>query len=872
MRFEKLTVKSREALAEAQTLAQRAGHPEVGTEHLLQALLDQKDGAVPAVLEAARVSVDRVRSLLDQRLKSLPKVSGRRQTVLSPAVSEILEHAEVEADRLHDEYVSTEHMVLGALDPAVTSEMGRILREAGATRESIYHALLEVRGGQNVTTPDPEDKYEALAKYTRDLTDAARKGTLDPVIGRDDEIRRVIQVLSRRTKNNPVLIGEPGVGKTAIAEGLAQRIVSGDVPEGLKERRVLALDLGALLAGAQYRGQFEERLKSVLKEVQRAEGQVILFIDELHTLVGAGAAEGALDASNLLKPALARGELHCIGATTLDEYRKRIEKDAALERRFQPVFVSEPSVEQTIAILRGLRERYENYHKVKIQDAALVAAAQLSHRYITDRQLPDKAIDLVDEAASRLRIEIDSVPVEIDTLERRKRQLEIERLALKRDKDEGAKARRSLIEKEMEDADAELKRLKAHWERERAVVQKINDARARTEALRVEEQQAERGGDLERVARIRHGELPRLQSELQEHTAKLAEVQKDLKLLKEEVDEEDIAEVVARWTGIPVSKLLEGEIQKLLHMEDRLRERVVGQEQAVRAVSDAIRRARAGLQDPNRPLGSFLFLGPTGVGKTELARALAEFLFDDEKAMIRVDMSEYQEKHTVARLIGSPPGYVGFEEGGQLTELVRRRPYSVVLLDEIEKAHTDVANVLLQIFEDGRLTDGQGRTVDFKNTLVIMTSNIGSDLIMELQGRSADEMRPALMRAIQVHFRPELVNRIDEILIFEPLRPEELREIARLEVRKVERRLRERELALVVEDEVLDLLAREGYDPVFGARPLRRVIERRLQNPLAQAILRGEFHPGDTVHVARGPSDEAPLRFERAERREPVTA
>jgi len=872
MRFEKLTVKSREALAEAQTLAERAGHPEVGTEHLLQALLDQKDGAVPAVLEAALVSVDRVRSLLDQRLKSLPKVSGRRQTVLSPAVSEILEHAEVEADRLHDEYVSTEHMALASLDPAVTSEMGRILREAGATRESIYHALLEVRGGQNVTSPDPEDKYEALAKYTRDLTDAARKGTLDPVIGRDDEIRRVIQVLSRRTKNNPVLIGEPGVGKTAIAEGLAQRIVSGDVPEGLKERRVLALDLGALLAGAQYRGQFEERLKSVLKEVQRAEGQVILFIDELHTLVGAGAAEGALDASNLLKPALARGELHCIGATTLDEYRKRIEKDAALERRFQPVFVAEPSVEQTIAILRGLRERYENYHKVKIQDAALVAAAQLSHRYITDRQLPDKAIDLVDEAASRLRIEIDSVPVEIDTLERRKRQLEIERLALKREKDEGAKARRSLIEKEMEGADVELKRLKAHWERERAVVQKINDARARTEALRVEEQQAERGGDLERVARIRHGELPRLQTELQEHTAKLAEVQKDLKLLKEEVDEEDIAEVVARWTGIPVSKLLEGEIQKLLHMEDRLKERVVGQEQAVRAVSDAIRRARAGLQDPNRPLGSFLFLGPTGVGKTELARALAEFLFDDEKAMIRVDMSEYQEKHTVARLIGSPPGYVGFEEGGQLTELVRRRPYSVVLLDEIEKAHTDVANVLLQIFEDGRLTDGQGRTVDFKNTLVIMTSNIGSDLIMELQGRSADEMRPALMRAIQVHFRPELVNRIDEILIFEPLRPEELREIARLEVRKVERRLRERELALVVEDEVLDLLAREGYDPVFGARPLRRVIERRLQNPLAQAILRGEFRAGDTVRVARGPSEEAPLQFERAERREPVTA
>ena len=872
MRFEKLTVKSREALAEAQTLAGRAGHPEVGTEHLLQALLDQKDGAVPAVLESARVSIARVRSLLEERLKSLPKVTGRRQTVLSPAVAEVLEHAEVEAERLHDEYVSTEHMVLASLDPAVTSEMGRILREAGATRESLYHALLEVRGGQNVTSPDPEDRYEALAKYTRDLTEAARKGTLDPVIGRDEEIRRVIQVLSRRTKNNPVLIGEPGVGKTAIAEGLAQRVVSGDVPEGLKERRVLALDLGALLAGAQYRGQFEERLKSVLKEVQRGEGQIILFIDELHTLVGAGAAEGALDASNLLKPALARGELHCIGATTLDEYRKRIEKDAALERRFQPVFVSEPSVEATIAILRGLRERYENFHKVKIQDAALVAAAQLSHRYITDRQLPDKAIDLVDEAASRLRIEMDSMPAEIDTLERRKRQLEIERLALKRERDEGAKTRRGLIEKEMEGVEVELKRLREHWERERAVVQKISDVRARVEALRVEEQQAERSSDLERVARIRHGDLPKLQRELAEHTAKLAEVQRDLKLLKEEVDEEDIAEVVARWTGIPVSKLLEGEIQKLLQMEERLGERVVGQEAAVRAVSDAIRRARAGLQDPNRPLGSFLFLGPTGVGKTELARALAEFLFDDERAMIRVDMSEYQEKHAVSRLVGSPPGYVGYEEGGQLTEAVRRRPYSVVLLDEIEKAHPNVANVLLQIFEDGRLTDAQGRTVDFKNTLVILTSNIGSDLILEMQGRSAEEMRPSLLRAIQGHFRPELINRIDEILIFEPLDAEALREIVRLEVRKVERRLRDREITLIVENDVLDVLAREGYDPVFGARPLRRLIERRVQNPLAQGILKSEFRPGDRIRVLLGQSDEAPLRFEREERREPVHA
>ncbi len=870
MRFDKFTTKSQEALAEAQRLAERAGHPEVGTEHVLEALLDQKGGAVVPVLEAARVDVDRIRRALEGRFRELPKVSGGRQTVLSPSVASMLEHAEVEAERLRDEYVSTEHFLLGALDPAVTSEMGRILREAGATRESVYHALLSVRGGEQVSTPDPEETYQALTKYARDLTEAARKGSLDPVIGRDDEIRRVIQVLSRRTKNNPVLIGEPGVGKTAIAEGLAQRIVSGDVPEGLKSRRVLALDLGALLAGAQYRGQFEERLKSVLKEVTRSEGQVILFIDELHTLVGAGAAEGALDASNLLKPALARGELHCIGATTLDEYRKRIENDAALERRFQPVFVSEPTVEQTIAILRGLRERYENFHKVKIQDAALVAAAVLSHRYLTDRQLPDKAIDLVDEAASRLRIEMDSMPAEIDTLERRRRQLEIERLALKRERDDGAKACRGLIEQEIAETEKDLKRLKEHWEREKAAVAKINEGRAQMEALRNEEQQAERAGDLERVARIRHGDMPRVQKQLAADTAALAAIQKDLKLLKEEVDEEDIAEVVARWSGIPVQRLLESELAKLLHMEDRLRERVVGQDAAVRAVSDAVRRARAGLQDPTRPLGSFLFLGPTGVGKTELARALAEFLFDDERAMIRVDMSEYQEKHSVARLIGSPPGYVGYEEGGQLTEAVRRRPYAVILLDEVEKAHPDVAHVLLQIFEDGRLTDGQGRTVDFKNAIVILTSNIGSDLILEAEGATAEELRQPLMGALRAHFRPELINRIDEILIFEPLGRDELREIVRLELAKVERRLRDRELTLDVATAVLDRLAVEGYDPVFGARPLRRVIERRVQNPLAQAILRGEFHPGDHVHVSVGPDDEAPFVLERAEKREEV--
>jgi ATP-dependent Clp protease ATP-binding subunit ClpB len=872
MHLERLTTKSREALADAQSLAERQGHPEVGTEHLLQALIEQKGGAVLPVLQGANVSLEAIRKGLDERFRSLPKVSGRRQTVLSQGIGEILEHAEVEAERLRDEYVSTEHFLLAALDPAVTSEMGRILREAGATRESIYHALLNVRGGESVSSPDPEEKYEALAKYARDLTAMARKGSLDPVIGRDDEIRRVIQVLSRRTKNNPVLIGEPGVGKTAIAEGLAQRIVSGDVPEGLKSRRILALDLGALLAGAQYRGQFEDRLKSVLKEVTRSEGEVILFIDELHTLVGAGAAEGALDASNLLKPALARGELHCIGATTLDEYRKRIEKDAALERRFQPVFVSEPTVDQTIAILRGLRERYENFHKVKIQDAALVAAAVLSNRYLPDRQLPDKAIDLVDEAASRLRIEMDSMPLEIDTLERKSRQLEIERLALKREKNEAGKNRRTAIEHEIAETEAEVKRLREHWERERAAVSKINQARAQVEALRTEEQQAERSGDLEKVARIRHGDLPKLRAQLDKDTAALALIQKDLKLMKEEVDEEDIAEVVARWSGIPVQRLLESELQKLLHMEDRLKERVVGQDAAVRAVSDAVRRARAGLQDPNRPLGSFLFLGPTGVGKTELARALAQFLFDDERAMIRIDMSEYQEKHSVARLIGSPPGYVGYEEGGQLTEAVRRRPYCVVLLDEIEKAHPDVAHILLQIFEDGRLTDGQGRTVDFKSTIVILTSNIGSDLILEAEGEHAEVMRPRLLAALRDHFRPELINRIDEILVFEPLSAEALREIVRLELRKVERRLQDRELRLEVDTPVLDVLAREGYDPVFGARPLRRLIERRVQNPLAQAILRGEFRPGDTVHVGLGKDADADFRLGRASAREAVGA
>jgi ATP-dependent Clp protease ATP-binding subunit ClpB len=874
MRFEKLTHRSQEALADAEARASRDGHPEVRPEHLLHSLLEQKDGAVPAVLSAASVDVGRLRKAVDSKLARLPKVSGQRQVVLAPALSRVLEQSFQEAEHLHDEFVSTEHLLLAMLDghgePGSAGDAGQLLRDAGASREAVYHALLQVRGGEQVTGPDPEEKYQALAKYARDLTESARQGKLDPVIGRDDEIRRVIQVLSRRTKNNPVLIGEPGVGKTAIAEGLAQRIVSGDVPEGLRSRRLLALDLGSLLAGAQYRGQFEERLKSVLKEVTRAAGQVILFIDELHTLVGAGASEGALDASNLLKPALARGELHCVGATTLDEYRKRIEKDAALERRFQPVLVGEPTVDQTIAILRGLRERYETFHKVKIQDGALVAAATLSHRYLPDRQLPDKAIDLVDEAASRLRIEIDSLPVEIDTLERRKRQLEIERLALKREKDPASAARRRAIEEEMAEADRELARLRAHWEKERARIQTIHEIRERIESLKSEQQRAERAGDLERVARLRHGDLPKLDKQLAAETAALAALQAGMKILKEEVDEEDIAEVVARWSGIPVQRLLEGEAEKLLQMEDRLRERVVGQDRAVLAVSDAVRRARAGLQDPNRPLGSFLFLGPTGVGKTELARALAEFLFDDERAMVRIDMSEYMEKHAVARLIGSPPGYVGYEEGGQLTEAVRRRPYAVILFDEIEKAHPDVGHVLLQVLEDGRLTDGQGRAVEFKNVLVVMTSNIGSDLILE-EGGGGERMRARLLESLRGHFRPELLNRIDEILIFEPLSAEALERIVTLELRKVERRLRDRGLTLRADPDVLAALAREGYDPVYGARPLRRLIERLVQNPLARRILQGEFHAGDTIRVRIGETrgaggmESEGFRFERVE-------
>src|SRR6266540_4337552 len=847
MDLNKLTLKSQEALQAAQELARSRNHQLVEPAHVLSAVVADPEGVVFPLLQKLgqfpRLLRDRAEEILDR----IPKVYGSQEDLyLSAATRHVLERAFTEAAALSDDYVSTEHLFLALLEGA--TDVARLLREAGIARDKVLSALVEIRGHQRVTDQTPEDKYQALERYGRDLTDLARKGKLDPVIGRDDEIRRVIQVLSRRTKNNPVLIGEPGVGKTAIVEGLAQRIESGDVPESLRDRRVIGLDIGALLAGSKYRGEFEERLKAVLNEIKDAGGQVILFIDELHTIVGAGAAEGAVDAANLLKPMLARGELRAVGATTLDEYRKHIEKDAALERRFQPVMVDEPDVADTIAILRGLKERYEVHHGVRITDAAIVAAATLSARYIADRFLPDKAIDLIDEAASRLKIEIDSMPTEIDEVERRIQQLEIEREALKKEKDEVSASRRKAIEAELAELRERSNEMKARWQNEKGAIEAIKEAKARLEEAHREAGRAERDADLERAAQLRYGEIPELEKTVADHQARLAELHRDGgSMLTEEVTEEDVAQVVSKWTGIPVSRLMEGEVQKLIHMEERLHERVIGQDEAVEAVSNALRRSRAGLADPNRPIGVFLFLGPTGVGKTELARALAEFMFDSEQAIVRLDMSEYMEKHTVARLIGAPPGYVGYEEGGQLTEAVRRRPYAVVLLDEIEKAHADVFNVLLQIMDDGRLTDGKGRTVDFTNSVLIMTSNLGSHIFREYE--RPEKVRPLLMQELRNALRPEFLNRIDEVVIFAPLGRDEIARIVDIQLGHLRRRLAVRRIELEVTDGARALLGREGYDPTFGARPLKRTIQRLVQDPLSLKLLQRELSDGDTVTV-----------------------
>ena len=870
LRFDKLTVKAQEALQEAQEVAARHEQQQIEPLHLLAAMAAQSDGVVPALLARLGVRGEALGAEIERELGRLPKVTGFAQQHMGSALNQTVERAFTEAGKFKDEYVSTEHLFL-AMAGQERDAAGQLLKRSGASYEAILQALAGVRGSQRVTSQNPEATYRALEQYARDLTELARRSKLDPVIGRDEEIRRVMQILARRTKNNPVLIGEPGVGKTAIVEGLAQRIVAGDVPDVLKTKRLVALDLAALVAGAKYRGEFEDRLKAVLKEITEAAGQIILFIDELHTLVGAGAAEGAMDASNMLKPALARGELRAIGATTLNEYKKYIEKDPALERRFQPVLVPEPTVEDTIAILRGLKDRYEVHHGVRIKDAAILAAATLSNRYISDRFLPDKAIDLIDESAASLRMQIDSLPVEIDEVERRILQLEIERQALLKETDAHSLERRKQIEEELARLREQSSAQKARWQAEKAAIARLRKLKEQIEQLKAEEQRFERAGELAKVAEIRYGKIAAAEKELRQAQERFAAVQKDAPMLKEEVDEEDIAKLVSKWTGIPVGRLLEGEAQKLVHMEERLRQRVVGQDDALARVANAVRRSRAGLSDVKRPIGSFIFLGPTGVGKTELARALAEFLFDDEKLMIRIDMSEYMEKHTVSRLIGAPPGYVGYEEGGQLTEQVRRHPYAVILFDEIEKAHPDVFNVLLQILEDGRLTDGKGRTVDFRNSVLVMTSNVGSSAIFELSGRDAERARKEAMEALRGAFRPEFLNRIDEIVIFNPLGHEQLERIVELLLRSVEKLLAERNITLELTAEARALLLREGYDPAYGARPLRRTIQRLVQDPLALLILEGTVLPGDHILVDRDAQKDA-LRFERTGAKQPEMA